>query len=99
MKAGAKATPPWAQRLFPPPILISNILSPSSGKFTYSLSGTMPPLWAHPALSPVTDGAPEALLDGPAEVCLEPLCTKSQALGTTEYALADKPDWHPPPRW
>ena len=40
-----------------------------------------------------TDGALEALLDGLAEVGLEPQRTKFQALGTTEEALADKPEW------
>ena len=40
-----------------------------------------------------TDGTLEALLDGLAEVGLEPHRTKFQALGTTEEALADKPEW------
>ena len=44
-----------------------------------------------------TDGALEALLDGLAEVGLEPQRTKFQALGTTEEALADKPEWLPTP--
>ena len=44
-----------------------------------------------------TDGALEALLDGLAEVGLEPQRTKFQALGTTEEALSDKPGWLPAP--
>ena len=44
-----------------------------------------------------TNGAPGALLGGIAEVGLEPQHTKIQALGTTEEALADKPEWLPVP--
>ena len=44
-----------------------------------------------------TDGALEALQDGLAEVGLEPQRTKFQALGTTEEALADEPEWLPAP--
>ena len=36
-------------------------------------------------------------MDGLAEVRLEPQRTKFQALGTTEEALADKPEWLPAP--
>ena len=36
-------------------------------------------------------------MNGPAEVGLDPQRTKFQALGTTEEAHADKPEWLPAP--
>ena len=50
-----------------------------------------------PLIAFSTDGALEALTDGQAEVGPEPQRKKFEALGTTEEALADKPDWLPPP--
>jgi hypothetical protein len=44
-----------------------------------------------------TDGVPEALLGGLAEVGTGPQFTKFQAPGTTEEAPADKPEWLPAP--
>ena len=44
-----------------------------------------------------TDGVPEALLGGLAEVGTGPQRTKFQAPGTTEEALPNKPGWLPAP--
>ena len=49
--------------------------------------------WCPPHIIFGTDGTLEALLDGLAEVGLEPQRTKFQALGTTEEAFADKSEW------